>query len=95
MQDYVNNWRETALILTTILFPAAGIWFIGKFLSVIPPSSLFSSFSYKEESMLTIHCHQCSTSTSFSQNNWLEGEVVGSRHIKWVYNLPIKKIVDN
>ncbi|TXG54111.1 hypothetical protein EZV62_019367 [Acer yangbiense] len=31
-QDYVNNWRETALILTAILFPAAGIWFIGIFL---------------------------------------------------------------
>ncbi|OWM64741.1 hypothetical protein CDL15_Pgr028458 [Punica granatum] len=32
LQDYVNNWRETALILTAILFPAAGIWFIGIFL---------------------------------------------------------------
>ncbi|KAL5787898.1 hypothetical protein ACOSP7_004847 [Xanthoceras sorbifolium] len=32
LQDYVNNWRETALILTAILFPAAVIWFIGIFL---------------------------------------------------------------
>ncbi|XP_022762851.1 probable sphingolipid transporter spinster homolog 2 isoform X5 [Durio zibethinus] len=32
LQDRVNNWRETALILTSILFPAAGIWFIGIFL---------------------------------------------------------------
>ncbi|KAG7977318.1 hypothetical protein I3843_05G025900 [Carya illinoinensis] len=32
LQDYVNNWRETALILTVILFPAAGIWFIGVFM---------------------------------------------------------------
>ncbi|XVF00684.1 hypothetical protein REPUB_Repub04eG0022300 [Reevesia pubescens] len=32
LQDSVNNWRETALILTSILFPAAGIWFIGIFL---------------------------------------------------------------
>lgn len=32
LQDYVNNWRETALILTSILFLAAGIWFIGIFL---------------------------------------------------------------
>uniref|UniRef100_A0A2N9J193 Major facilitator superfamily (MFS) profile domain-containing protein n=1 Tax=Fagus sylvatica TaxID=28930 RepID=A0A2N9J193_FAGSY len=32
LQDYVNNWRETALILTAILFLAAGIWFIGIFL---------------------------------------------------------------
>ncbi|GLT85921.1 hypothetical protein SLE2022_040910 [Rubroshorea leprosula] len=29
LQDKVNNWRMTALILTAILFPAAGIWFIG------------------------------------------------------------------
>lgn len=32
LQDSVNNWRETALILTSILFLAAGIWFIGIFL---------------------------------------------------------------
>ncbi|XP_054804327.1 probable sphingolipid transporter spinster homolog 2 isoform X2 [Prosopis cineraria] len=31
-QDHVNNWRTTALTLTAILFPAAGIWFIGVFL---------------------------------------------------------------
>ncbi|XP_012571290.1 probable sphingolipid transporter spinster homolog 2 isoform X2 [Cicer arietinum] len=31
LQDSINNWRTTALILTTILFPAAGIWFIGIF----------------------------------------------------------------
>jgi len=30
IQDSINNWRTTALILTSILFPAAGIWFIGK-----------------------------------------------------------------
>jgi hypothetical protein len=29
MQDSINNWRTTTLILTTVLFPAAGIWFIG------------------------------------------------------------------
>ncbi|XP_022726859.1 probable sphingolipid transporter spinster homolog 1 isoform X2 [Durio zibethinus] len=32
LQDRINNWRETALILTSILFPTAGIWFIGIFL---------------------------------------------------------------
>ncbi|PNY10096.1 protein spinster 1-like [Trifolium pratense] len=31
LQDSINNWRTTSLILTTILFPAAGIWFIGIF----------------------------------------------------------------
>ncbi|CAK8577905.1 unnamed protein product [Lathyrus sativus] len=32
VQDSINNWRTTALILTTIFFPAAAIWFIGIFL---------------------------------------------------------------
>ncbi|XP_044490789.1 probable sphingolipid transporter spinster homolog 2 [Mangifera indica] len=32
LQDHVNNWRETALILTAILFAAALMWFIGIFL---------------------------------------------------------------
>ncbi|XP_075505142.1 putative sphingolipid transporter spinster homolog 2 isoform X1 [Primulina tabacum] len=32
LQDKINNWRLTALILTSILFLAAGIWFIGIFL---------------------------------------------------------------
>ncbi|XP_022942046.1 probable sphingolipid transporter spinster homolog 2 [Cucurbita moschata] len=32
LQDHVNNWRVTSLILTAILFPAALIWFAGVFL---------------------------------------------------------------
>ncbi|KAG9439889.1 hypothetical protein H6P81_020054 [Aristolochia fimbriata] len=32
LQDYLNDWRKTALILTSILFIAAGIWFSGIFL---------------------------------------------------------------
>lgn len=32
LQDYVNNWRETSLILTSVLFLAAGLWSIGIFL---------------------------------------------------------------
>ncbi|CAJ1961410.1 unnamed protein product [Sphenostylis stenocarpa] len=32
LEDSINNWRTTALILTSILFLAAGIWFIGIFL---------------------------------------------------------------
>ncbi|KAH6773184.1 Major facilitator superfamily protein [Perilla frutescens var. frutescens] len=32
LQDRINNWRATALILTSILFVAAGIWFIGIFI---------------------------------------------------------------
>ncbi|KAF7139911.1 hypothetical protein RHSIM_Rhsim06G0207000 [Rhododendron simsii] len=32
LQDYLNDWRKTTLILTSILFLAAIIWFIGIFL---------------------------------------------------------------
>ncbi|KAL5753246.1 hypothetical protein ACOSQ2_023753 [Xanthoceras sorbifolium] len=31
-QDHVNNWRTTSLVLTSVLFLAAGIWFVGIFL---------------------------------------------------------------
>ncbi|KAK0605575.1 hypothetical protein LWI29_028272 [Acer saccharum] len=31
-QDHVNNWRTTSLVLTSILFLASGIWFVGIFL---------------------------------------------------------------
>ncbi|KAG8641093.1 probable sphingolipid transporter spinster homolog 2 isoform X1 [Manihot esculenta] len=33
LQDHINNWRGTALILTAVLFLAAAIWFIGVFLN--------------------------------------------------------------
>ncbi|XP_015956170.1 probable sphingolipid transporter spinster homolog 2 [Arachis duranensis] len=32
LQDRINNWRTTALILSTIFFPAAAIWFVGIFM---------------------------------------------------------------
>ncbi|XP_050205354.1 probable sphingolipid transporter spinster homolog 2 [Mercurialis annua] len=35
LQDHINNWRATALILTAVLFIAAGIWFIGIFLNSV------------------------------------------------------------
>ncbi|KAL0376025.1 UNVERIFIED_CONTAM: putative sphingolipid transporter spinster2 [Sesamum calycinum] len=35
LQDHVNNWRATALILTSVLFLAAAIWFIGVFLNSV------------------------------------------------------------
>ncbi|XP_059313844.1 probable sphingolipid transporter spinster homolog 2 [Lycium ferocissimum] len=31
VQDLINNWRVTALMLTSVLFIASGIWFIGIF----------------------------------------------------------------
>ncbi|ONK73629.1 uncharacterized protein A4U43_C04F33610 [Asparagus officinalis] len=39
LQDYVNNWRESALILTSILFIAAGVWFLGIFLHSVDRSN--------------------------------------------------------
>ena len=39
LQDYDNNWRETALVLTSILFLAAGIWFIGNVVNFYYPNS--------------------------------------------------------
>ncbi|WCJ18137.1 Major facilitator superfamily protein [Euphorbia peplus] len=35
LQDHINNWRSTALILTSILFPSAVVWFIGIFLKSV------------------------------------------------------------
>ncbi|XP_019424506.1 PREDICTED: probable sphingolipid transporter spinster homolog 2 [Lupinus angustifolius] len=35
LQDHIHNWRTTALILTSIFFPAAGLWFIGIFLNSV------------------------------------------------------------
>ncbi|CAH2061485.1 unnamed protein product [Thlaspi arvense] len=35
VQDHINNWRKTALILTSVLFLAAAIWFIGIFINSV------------------------------------------------------------
>ncbi|KAG0484490.1 hypothetical protein HPP92_008569 [Vanilla planifolia] len=35
LQDHVNNWRLSALVLTSILFIAAAIWFVGIFLHAV------------------------------------------------------------
>ncbi|KAJ0096697.1 hypothetical protein Patl1_28424 [Pistacia atlantica] len=37
-QDHVNNWRKTALVLTSVFFLAAGVWFIGIFLKSVDRS---------------------------------------------------------
>ncbi|XP_051146789.1 probable sphingolipid transporter spinster homolog 2 [Andrographis paniculata] len=38
LQDHIHNWRATALILTSILFIAAAIWFIGIFFNSVDRS---------------------------------------------------------
>ncbi|KAG6409044.1 hypothetical protein SASPL_132119 [Salvia splendens] len=35
LQDRINNWRATALTLTSILFVAAGIWVVGIFMPAV------------------------------------------------------------
>ncbi|CAM8921946.1 unnamed protein product [Rhodiola kirilowii] len=35
LQDHIKNWRHTTLILTTIFFLAAGIWFVGIFFNSV------------------------------------------------------------
>ncbi|KAG5625331.1 hypothetical protein H5410_010549 [Solanum commersonii] len=39
VQDHINNWRVTALMLTSVLFIAAGIWFIGIFIHSVDRSN--------------------------------------------------------
>lgn len=46
MQDKINNWRATALILTSILFAAVVFWFIGKFHNIIGYSFTNYRFSF-------------------------------------------------
>ncbi|KAJ0260450.1 sphingolipid transporter spinster 3 [Hirschfeldia incana] len=35
VQDHINSWRKTALILTSVLFLAAAIWLIGIFINSV------------------------------------------------------------
>ncbi|XP_027774498.1 probable sphingolipid transporter spinster homolog 2 isoform X2 [Solanum pennellii] len=39
VQDHINNWRVTALMLTSVLLIAAGIWFLGIFLHSVDRSN--------------------------------------------------------
>ncbi|CAN4112000.1 unnamed protein product [Withania somnifera] len=39
VQDHINNWRVTALMLTSVLFVASVIWFVGIFLHSVDRSN--------------------------------------------------------
>lgn len=39
LQDRINDWRKSALCLTSVFFLAAGIWFIGIFLRTVDLST--------------------------------------------------------
>ncbi|KAM2676061.1 hypothetical protein EV1_002764 [Malus domestica] len=55
LQDAINNWRKTALILTAILFPSAVIWFIGIFLHGV------DRFNEESEHQVTIQTERSNT----------------------------------
>ncbi|KAH9620806.1 hypothetical protein KSS87_012575 [Heliosperma pusillum] len=62
LQDYVDNWRETSLILTSILFLAAGVWFIGVFLHGVDRSN-------EEEASSDIDNEEVSTEPLLDHNS--------------------------
>ncbi|CAL0300840.1 unnamed protein product [Lupinus luteus] len=68
LQDNINNWRMTTLILTAILFPAAGIWFIGIFLHSVDRSNEDSEHQVStiERSSTTPLLHEKTGETSES-----------------------------
>ncbi|KAL1802047.1 hypothetical protein ACET3Z_030694 [Daucus carota] len=47
VQDYLNDWRKTSLILTSIFFLASAIWFIGIFLHSVDRFNEDSEHSVK------------------------------------------------
>ncbi|CAH2061478.1 unnamed protein product [Thlaspi arvense] len=48
VQDHINRWRKTALILTSVLFLAAAIWFIGIFINSVDRCNEEESESEKQ-----------------------------------------------
>ncbi|CAN6543903.1 unnamed protein product [Malus baccata var. baccata] len=55
LQDAINNWRKTALILTAVFFPSALIWFIGIFLHSV------DRFNEESEHQITTKTDRSST----------------------------------
>ncbi|XP_009379584.2 probable sphingolipid transporter spinster homolog 2 isoform X1 [Pyrus x bretschneideri] len=55
LQDAINNWRKTALILTAVFFPSALIWFIGIFLHSV------DRFNEESEHQITTKTEKSST----------------------------------
>ncbi|KAM1264383.1 hypothetical protein ACFX2J_034197 [Malus domestica] len=55
LQDAINNWRKTALILTAVFFPSALIWFMGIFLHSV------DRFNEESEHQITTKTDRSST----------------------------------
>lgn len=75
VQDNINDWRKTSLILTSILFPAAAIWFGGKSLVCIPHPRIFRK-STLQSSNLFIRVVHSKTSNSIKHHSYLIVELV-------------------
>ncbi|KAK7368882.1 hypothetical protein VNO80_10915 [Phaseolus coccineus] len=69
IQDKINNWRTTALILTTIFFPAAAIWFIGIFLHSVD--------RYNEDSEQEISSLERTTTVPLLEENTAKTSISG------------------
>ncbi|CAK8530378.1 unnamed protein product [Lathyrus sativus] len=65
--DSINNWRTTMLILTTVLFPTAGIWFIGVFVHSVDRFEDDSGNQVCTIPLLQEKTEETSTSNSQSQ----------------------------
>ncbi|XP_065873959.1 probable sphingolipid transporter spinster homolog 2 isoform X2 [Euphorbia lathyris] len=51
LEDHINNWRVTSLILTSVLLLAAGIWFIGIFVKSVDMFNEDETSSSAKDSM--------------------------------------------
>ncbi|ESW31179.1 hypothetical protein PHAVU_002G216300 [Phaseolus vulgaris] len=69
VQDKIKNWRTTALILTTIFFPAAAIWFIGIFLHSVD--------RYNEDSEQEVSSVERTTTAPLLEENTAKTSISG------------------
>ncbi|KAL5556652.1 hypothetical protein UlMin_038888 [Ulmus minor] len=67
LQDSIDNWRKTALILTSVLFIAAGIWFIGVFFNSV------DKFNDDDESQVSINRANMEPLLEDNQNERADG----------------------
>ncbi|KAH0995981.1 hypothetical protein GBA52_019845 [Prunus armeniaca] len=65
LQDHVNNWRVTTLVVTSVLFFASGIWFIGIFIS--------NSDKFNEDGKEEVSTVDRATKKPLFQENTVEG----------------------
>ncbi|CAL9002013.1 unnamed protein product [Prunus brigantina] len=65
LQDHVNNWRVTTLVVTSVLFFASGIWFIGIFIS--------NSDKFNEDGKEEVSTVDGATKKPLFEENTIEG----------------------